>query len=92
MASFLLVLTEKMADASVINDLLKEEKLIELWPEYSCLFNVSSPDFKNRDKRDLTYSEIAEKMQANGTYCILKRNFIWGRKKLEYILRKLIKF
>ena len=32
MAPFLLVLTEKMAGASVINDLLKEEKLIEFCP------------------------------------------------------------
>ena len=50
-----------MAGASVIDDLLKEKKLIELWPEYPCLFKVSSADFKNRDKQDMAYSEIAEK-------------------------------
>ena len=40
-----------------------EEKLVELWPEYSCLYGVRSSDFKNRDRKEVTMSEIAEKLK-----------------------------
>lgn len=35
---------------------------IQLWPEYSCLYDVRSPDFKNWDKREVAMSEIEEKL------------------------------
>ena len=55
-----------MAAGGVVNEVLLEEKLVELWPEYSCLYDVRSPDFKNRDRRETAISEIAEKLGQNG--------------------------
>ena len=40
-----------------------EEKLVELWPEYSCLYGVRSSDFKNRGKREVAISEISYFLQ-----------------------------
>ena len=43
-------------------NIMLEEKLVELWPDYGCLFDVRSPDFKNRDKRQVAIEEIAIKL------------------------------
>ena len=39
-----------------------EEKLVELSPDYGCLFDVRSADFKNRDKKQVAIEEIAIKL------------------------------
>ena len=44
--------------AKFISETLNEEKLIELWPEYLCLYDVRRNDFKDRDKREKAISEI----------------------------------
>ena len=38
------------------------EKIVELWPDYGCLYDVRSPDFKNRDKKQVAIEEIATKL------------------------------
>ena len=53
----------KMESSSVLSEVMLEQKLVELWPEYSCLYNVRSSDFKNRDRREVTMSELAEKLK-----------------------------
>ena len=52
-----------MASGSILSEVMLEEKLVELWPEYNCLYDVRSSDFKNRDRREVTMSEIAEKLK-----------------------------
>ena len=39
----------KMADGSLFNEIVLDEKLVELWPDYS--YHVRSPDFKYRISR-----------------------------------------
>ena len=56
----------KMASGSLLSKVMLEEKLVELWPEYSCLYDVSSSEFKNRDRREVAMTEIAEKLEPNG--------------------------
>ena len=76
---------------SVINDLLKEEKLINLWPEYPCLFNISSADFKNQDKRDMAYCILKWQKKWKQTVCIAPENEIVlfeVEQKFKYVLRK----
>ena len=46
----------------LLREIMLEEKLVELWPDYGCLFDVRSPDFKNRDKRQVPIEEIAIKL------------------------------
>ncbi|XP_033125922.1 uncharacterized protein LOC117123935 [Anneissia japonica] len=48
-----------------IVDLLHEEKLIAMWPDYQCLYDVRSVDFKNKDLRQQAIGEIAEKVEEN---------------------------
>ena len=55
-----------MADGSLLNEIMLEEKLVELWPDYNCLYDVRSPDFKNRDRRQVAIEEIATKLGHNG--------------------------
>ena len=45
----------------LLNKIMLEEKLVELWPDYGCLFDVRSPHFKNRDTRQVAIEEIAIK-------------------------------
>ena len=55
----------------MINEAILEDKLVNLWPDYSCLYDVSHTGtltFKNRDMRDAAMAEIAEKLGENGTY------------------------
>ena len=54
-----------------INDALLEEKLVDLWPDYPCLYDVRSQDFKDRNKRDKATSEIAEKLEQSDK-CLLE--------------------
>ncbi len=35
-----------------VNETLLEEKLLDIWPDYPCLYDVRSPIFKNREKRE----------------------------------------
>ncbi len=44
----------------------QEDKLIELWPDYPWLYNVRSPDFKDRYKRQLGLEEMSKKMEQTG--------------------------
>ena len=57
-----------MTAGSVVNEAMLEDKLVDLWPDYSCLYDASSQNFKNRDMRDAAMAEIAEKFGENGTY------------------------
>ena len=58
---------------SIVAEAILEDKLADIWPDYPCLYDVRSPEFKNRDLRDKAFQEIAEKL---GTTCkILSLNF-----------------
>ena len=37
-----------MAARSVVNEAILEDKLVDLWPDYSCLYDVSSQNFKKQ--------------------------------------------
>ena len=41
-----------MATHDVVADIMLEDKIADLWPDYPCLYDVKSPDFKNRDLRE----------------------------------------
>ena len=36
-----------MATHDVVADIMLEDKIADLWPDYPCLYDVKSPDFKN---------------------------------------------
>lgn len=48
--------------SEVVNDVLLEEKLVELWPDFPCLYDVRSTDFKNRELQNQPFEQIAEKL------------------------------
>ena len=39
-----------------------EDQIADIWPDYACLYDVRSPEFKNRDLRDRAIQEMAEKL------------------------------
>ena len=51
------------ANTEVMNEYILEDKLVDLWPNYPCLFDVRSPEFKNRDKRLKAFEEIAKELK-----------------------------
>ena len=56
-----------MEDQSqLLADVLLEDKITYLWPEYLLPYDVGSPDFKNRDMREMAYLEIIEKLEKSG--------------------------
>ena len=54
-----------MADSSLLNEIMLEEKLVELWPDYNCLYKVTSLDFKNGDWRQVAIEEISTNLGHN---------------------------
>ena len=49
-----------------LSELLSKEKLVEIWPDYPCLYDVRSTEFKDRDRRQQAMEEIARKIAQNG--------------------------
>ena len=46
----------------LVSDVLFEDHLVDMWPQHPCLYDVRSSGFKNRDSREKTLEEIAEKL------------------------------
>ena len=57
-----------MATHDVVADIMSEGKIADLWPDYPCLYDVKSPDFKNRDLRERSFQDIAEKVGKSGKF------------------------
>lgn len=55
-----------MAAQNVVADILLEDQIADLWPDYPCLYDVRSPDFKNRDLRESCIEKIAEQVGKSG--------------------------
>ena len=51
-----------------LNEPLAEEKLVVIWLDYPCFYNVRSAKFKDRDRRQQAVEEIAQKIAQNGLY------------------------
>jgi hypothetical protein len=47
--------------SETLTDILAEDKLVELWPDYPSLYNVRSTDFLDRGQRQQALDEIAVK-------------------------------
>ena len=60
-----------MASSSVVvSEALLEDKIADIWPDYPCLYDARSRDFKNRDLRDKSMQEIAEKLGQTGMFIL----------------------
>jgi hypothetical protein len=55
--------------SELVAEVILEDKLVDIWSEFPCIYNVRSPDFKNRDLREKAFEEIAEKLgQSSSLY------------------------
>ena len=54
-----------------VADVILEDQLVDIWPEYPCLYDVRSSEFKNRDARDKALQEIAENLGQTGCYLLI---------------------
>ena len=52
--------------SEVVNEYILDDNIVNLWPNYPCLFDSRSPDLKNRDKRQKAHKEIAKKLDQTG--------------------------
>ena len=59
-----------MAETTLLSEIMLEEKLVELWPDYGCLYDVRSPDFEipgfEIPERQVAIVEFATKLAQNG--------------------------
>ena len=56
--------------SEIVNDVLLEDNLVQMWQVYPCRYDVRSAVFKNRDVRQLAMEEIAGKLDQNGAYYV----------------------
>ena len=52
-------ISEMATTHGIVNDVLLEDKLVQMWPDYPCLYEVKAPSFKNRRVRQVVMGEIA---------------------------------
>ena len=77
-----------MEDQSqLLADVLLENKIADIWPEYPCLYDVRSPDFKNRDMREMAYLEIAEKLDKSGKAYVANSQNLLKQYLLQYLIQ-----
>ena len=50
------------ANSEWVADAMSEDQIDDIWPEHSCLYDVRTQDFKNKDVREKAYAEIVEKL------------------------------
>ena len=53
---------EIAANSEWVADAMLEDQIDDIWPEHSCLYDVRTQDFKNKDVREKAYAEIVEKL------------------------------
>ena len=46
----------------LVSDALLEDKCVTIWPDYPCLYDVRSVDFRNRDLRQQAMEAIGEQL------------------------------
>ena len=63
--------------SELLTDVILEDKIADIWPDYQCLYDVTSPDFKNRDLRQKSYEEMAEKLEKSGNTSFSQFQSIW---------------
>ena len=77
-----------MEDQSqLLADVRLEDKIADIWPEYPCLYDVRSPDFKNRDLREMAYLEIAEKLDKSGKAYVANIQTLLTQYVLQYLIQ-----
>ena len=54
-----------MADETVLEDIVAEVKLIDIWPNYPCLYDVRLRDCKNQNKREKAIMEMSQKLEKS---------------------------
>ena len=52
----------------LVSDALLEDKFVTIWPDYPCLYDVRSVDFRNRDLRQQAMEAIGEQLDQTSTY------------------------
>ena len=55
----------------LLNEIFTEDKLVQLWPDFPCLYDVQSSDFKNRDLRQQAMEAIATQVEQSGAYFVV---------------------
>ena len=55
------------ASSEVVSEYILEDKIIDMWPNYPCIFDVRSPHFKNREKRQKAHEEMAKELNQTGS-------------------------
>ena len=58
--------SSKGNNSIVVLEEILEDQIADLWPDYPCLYDVKSSDFKNRDMRDQAVEEMANKLGQSG--------------------------
>ena len=62
-------LHHKMAAINAyVCETISEDKLVVLWQQFPCLYDIRSEVYRNRDVREQAIKQIAEEVQQSGKY------------------------
>ena len=50
-------ISEMATTRDIVNDVLFEDRLVQMWPDYPCLYDARPASFKCRDVRQLAMEE-----------------------------------
>lgn len=50
----------------VVNEVILDDKLVDLWQDYPFLYDASLAEYKDRNKRDKALEEIALALEKDG--------------------------
>ena len=51
--------------SELVADAILEDQIVDIWPDYPCLYDVRSPEFKNRDLREHALYMICDVLPSN---------------------------
>lgn len=56
----------------------KEGKLVELWEHFTCLYQTTSDDYKDRAKKNQAYVSIADVLGTTGRLTFVILHYFWN--------------
>jgi len=86
-------ISERATTHDIVNDVLLKDRLVQMWPDYPCLYDVRTIPFKSRNVRQLAMEERlymrsyfinAASQHAVATFIITSVSYIFAIEKHYY--------
>ena len=55
-----MVMGEEEKISHMVNEIILEDRLVELWPDYPCLYDIRCGEFNNRGLQQQAFEDLAK--------------------------------